>query len=301
VPFTYRGFVRKAVGYARVSTVDQAEDGVSLDAQEQRIRAWCALNDYELVDVKVDRGLSGGRADNRPALQEALLAVGRGDALVVYSLSRLARSTKDTIAIAETLDRRGADLVSLSEKIETTTAAGKMLFRLLAVLAEFERDVVAERTSMAIRHMQSIGKFIGGDLPFGFRVVDGWMDLVPGGRTEGSSPCTRTTRRRALPPERCEGPHCCGVLDQDGPPVPPQPDQKDDQREDPGGHGDHQQLGHSRLNSFGPAARASIDSDGEGRSRAWRSATGVAGSSHAAHSDGARIAGIRWCGSSAIS
>lgn len=177
MPSTYWGFMRKAIGYARVSTVDQAEDGVSLDAQEQRIRAWCALNEYELVDVKVDRGLSGGRADNRPALQEALLAVGRGDALVVYSLSRLARSTKDTIAIAETLDRRGADLVSLSEKIETTTAAGKMLFRLLAVLAEFERDVVAERTSMAIRHMQSIGKFIGGELPFGFRVVDGWIHV----------------------------------------------------------------------------------------------------------------------------
>jgi len=150
---------------------------VSLDAQEQRIRAWCSLNEYDLVAVKVDRGLSGGRADNRPALQEALQAVGRGDALVVYSLSRLARSTKDTLGIAENLDRRGADMVSLSEKIETTTAAGKMLFRLLAVLAEFERDVVAERTSMAIRHMQGIGKFIGGELPFGFQVVDGWIHV----------------------------------------------------------------------------------------------------------------------------
>ena len=67
--------------------------------------------------------------------------------------------------------------MSLSEKIETTTAAGKMLFRLLAVMAEFERDVVAERTSMAMRHMQSIGRFIGGELPFGFRVVDGWIHV----------------------------------------------------------------------------------------------------------------------------
>ncbi len=169
--------MRKAVGYVRVSTIDQAEEGVSLDAQEQRIRAWCDLNEYELMDVKVDRGLSGGRADNRPALQEALQAVGRGDALVVYSLSRLARSTRDTLSIADGLDRRNADLVSLSERIETTSAAGKMLFRLLAVLAEFERDVVAERTSMAIRHMQSIGRFIGGEPPFGFRVVDGWVHI----------------------------------------------------------------------------------------------------------------------------
>lgn len=166
---------KKAIGYTRVSTSDQAEEGVSLDAQEHRLRAWCTLNDYELVGVMVDRGLSGGRADNRPALQEALQAVGKGDALIVYSLSRLARSTRDTLAIAESLDRRGADLVSLSEKIETTTAAGKMLFRLLAVLAEFERDVVAERTSLAIRHLQSLGRFIGGQVPFGYRVIGDWV------------------------------------------------------------------------------------------------------------------------------
>ncbi len=169
--------MKKAIAYVRVSTTGQAEDGVSLEAQEARIRAWCTLEDYGLADVFIDRGLSGGRADNRPALQEALQAVGRGDVLVVYSLSRLARSTKDTLAIAETLDRRGADLVSLTEKIETTSAAGKMLFRLLAVLSEFERDVIAERTSMAMRHLQAQGRHIGGQVPFGFRVVGG--RLVP--------------------------------------------------------------------------------------------------------------------------
>lgn len=165
--------MKTAVGYVRVSTSGQAEDGVSLEAQEARIRAWCTLENYNLTQVFIDRGLSGGRADNRPALQEALQAVGRGDAVIVYSLSRLARSTKDTLAIAETLDRRGADLVSLSEKIETTSAAGKMVFRLLAVLSEFERDVIAERTSAAMHHLRAQGRHIGGQVPFGFLVVDG--------------------------------------------------------------------------------------------------------------------------------
>jgi site-specific DNA recombinase len=160
--------VKKAIGYARVSTSDQAENGVSLEAQESRIRAWCSLNDYDLLYVKVDRGLSGGRADNRPALQEALQAVGRGDALVFYSLTRLARSTKDTLAIADNLDRRGADLVSLSEKIETTTASGKMIFRLLAVLSEFERDVISERTSLSMRYLKGQGRFMGGHTPIGW-------------------------------------------------------------------------------------------------------------------------------------
>ncbi len=160
----------KAIGYIRVSTEGQATEGVSLDAQEAKIRAWAELNGAESVSLFVDAGLSGKRADNRPALQDALRNVQKGDALVVYSLSRLSRSTKDTIALAEALEKRGADLVSLSEKIDTTTAAGKMVFRMLAVLSEFERDQVSERTKTALAHKRSLGEKTGGDVPFGYRL-----------------------------------------------------------------------------------------------------------------------------------
>lgn len=164
---------RRAIGYCRVSTADQADFGVSLDAQTEKIRGWSVANGYELIEVKVDRGFSGGRCDNRPALLEALKAVSRGDSLVVYSLSRLARSTRDTLMIAETLERKGADLVSLSERIDTTSSTGKMVFRMLAVLSEFERDVISERTSMAMAHMRSSGKYTGGFEPYGYRCKDG--------------------------------------------------------------------------------------------------------------------------------
>jgi site-specific DNA recombinase len=167
----------KAIGYVRVSTEGQAQDGVSLEAQEAKIRAWADLNGAESVTIFRDAGLSGKRADNRPGLQEALTAVGEGDALIVYSLSRLARSTKDTITIGEALDKRDADLVSLSEKIDTTTAAGKMVFRMLAVLSEFERDQVSERTRMALDHKRACGEKTGGDVPYGSRLEDG--RLVP--------------------------------------------------------------------------------------------------------------------------
>ena len=113
--------MQKAIGYIRVSTEDQANEGVSLDAQRTKLQAWCVANDYELADIQVDAGLSGGRADNRPGLQSAIeQACKSKSALIVYSLSRLARSTKDTIAIGEKLDKAGADLVSLSEKIDTS-------------------------------------------------------------------------------------------------------------------------------------------------------------------------------------
>src|SRR4051794_2919472 len=113
----------QVIGYVRVSTEDQATEGVSLDAQRARIESWCALHGATLRDVHVDAGLSGKRADNRPALRAALDSVcAAKGVLVVYSLSRLARSTKDTLTIAERLERAGADLVSLSEKIDTTSA-----------------------------------------------------------------------------------------------------------------------------------------------------------------------------------
>ena len=121
----------------------------------------------------VDAGISGKRADNRSALNDALAAAGRGDAVIVYSLSRLSRSTKDTLAIAERIEKAGADLVSLSEKIDTTTAAGKMVFRMLAVLAEFERDQLAERTKMAMQHKKGRDELVGA-VPYGKTLaVDG--------------------------------------------------------------------------------------------------------------------------------
>ncbi len=171
--------MKRAIGYVRVSSAGQAENGVSLDAQRAKIRAWCDVNDYTLGQVYTDAGMSGKRADNRVGLQDALQTAckKRGTAIVVYSLSRLARSTRDAINIAERLDKAGADLVSMSEHIDTTTAAGKMVFRMLAVLAEFERDLVSERTRTALAHKKANGERIG-TIPFGWRVADDGVRLI---------------------------------------------------------------------------------------------------------------------------
>ena len=170
---------RAAVGYCRVSTAAQAGEGVSLDAQRERVAAWCAAQGLALAGVFVDAGLSGGRADNRPQLQLALdVACRAGGVLVVYSLSRLARSTRDTIAIGERLAAAGADLASLTESIDTSGAAGRMVFRLLAVLAEFERDLVAERTAAAMGHLRRQGRRISRHLPYGYALAADGRGLV---------------------------------------------------------------------------------------------------------------------------
>ncbi|MCH8970119.1 MAG: recombinase family protein [Planctomycetes bacterium] len=159
-----------AVGYVRVSTERQAAEGVSLDAQKEKILAWAQANDYELLELFVDAGLSGSRADNRPGLQRAVsTACKRKAALVVYSLSRLARSTKDALVLAERLNKAGADLVSLTESIDTTSASGKMVYRMLSVLNEFQRDLIAEHTAEALAFKARNGQRFSRFAPFGYR------------------------------------------------------------------------------------------------------------------------------------
>ena len=187
----------KAIGYIRVSTTDQAVDGVSLDAQRAKVAAWCVANGVELVETFEDAGISGKRADNRPGLVAALDAVCRAKGvLVVYSLSRVARSTKDTLAIAERLDKADANLVSLSERIDTTSAAGKMMFRMLAVLAEFERDLVSERTKGAMSHKKSKGERVG-QIHLGYRCDDG-VNLVEDEAEQAAIRDVEELRKRGL-------------------------------------------------------------------------------------------------------
>jgi len=163
----------QVVGYARVSTEEQAREGVSLDAQLTRIEAWVQANETTLIGFFEDAGISGARSENREGLQKAIdMTCEQRAILVVYSLSRLSRSTRDTLQIAERIEGSGADLVSLSEKIDTTSAAGKMVFRMLAVLNEFERDQISERTAAALRHKREKMQPYS-PTPFGFdRICD---------------------------------------------------------------------------------------------------------------------------------
>ena len=170
---------KQAIGYVRVSTEEQAESGLGLATQRQRIEAWCIANGYELVNVFEEPGVSGKSTKRRKKLKAALdAACEQGAALVVHSLSRLARSTQDAIEIAERLAKAGADLVSLSESLDTTSAAGRMIFKVLAVLAEFERDLIAERTRAALAYKRSNDERIG-TIPYGWRLAEDGVTLQP--------------------------------------------------------------------------------------------------------------------------
>ncbi len=162
-----------AVGYVRVSTQEQVSEGVSLDAQRDKLKAYCKFNHIKLIDIKADEGLSGGTLE-RPGLQAALAMLRRGtvNTLIVVKLDRLSRSLRDVCALVE--DYFGNErfhLLSLCGMANTHSAAGRMMLMNLANYAQFEREMISERTRDALRHMKSQGVRLG-PAPYGYALSD---------------------------------------------------------------------------------------------------------------------------------
>ncbi|MFO0575433.1 MAG: recombinase family protein [Polyangia bacterium] len=162
---------KTAVGYVRVSTQEQATEGVSLDAQRDRLRTYCKVHGIKLIDIKADEGISGSTLD-RPALQAALqmLRRGRANTLIVAKLDRLSRSLRDVCALVDELfsDER-YHLLSLCGMVNTHSAAGRMVLMNLANYNQFEREMISERTRDALQHMKAQGVRLG-PAPYGYEL-----------------------------------------------------------------------------------------------------------------------------------
>ncbi|MBN6186330.1 recombinase family protein [Aneurinibacillus sp. BA2021] len=133
------------IGYARVSTADQ-----SLDLQIDAL--------HKIGCDRIYTEKMSGTNNDRPELARALDILRPGDTFVVYKLDRLARSTKKLIEVAEQLKEIGVDFISIRDNIDTSTPTGKMMFGMLAVLAEFERDIIRERTMAGLEAARARGR-----------------------------------------------------------------------------------------------------------------------------------------------
>lgn len=162
-----------AVGYVRVSTIEQAKEGVSLDSQESRIRAYALLHDLNLREIIRDEGESG-KSLKRYGIEWMLDEIRSGmvDAVIVLKLDRLSRSTKDTLFLMDFFKERGVAFHSINEKIDTESATGKFFLTIIAAFSEMERDLIAERTREALAHKKRIGEWCG-RAPFGFKIKNG--------------------------------------------------------------------------------------------------------------------------------
>ena len=158
------------MAYARVSTEKQADEGVSLEAQEAQVRAYATLYGLDIVKVIVDAGESAKTLD-RPGIKRALdmIAAGEATGLLVAKLDRLTRSVRDLGTLINTTFAK-ADLFSVSEQVDTRSASGRLVLNVLSSVSQWEREIVAERTSTAMQHMRAQGKYTGGPVPYGYRL-----------------------------------------------------------------------------------------------------------------------------------
>jgi DNA invertase Pin-like site-specific DNA recombinase len=167
-----------------VSTEKQADAGQSLEAQRAKVEAYASLYDLELVEVVVDAGVSA-KSLSRPGLERALamLKSGEADALLVVKLDRLTRSVRDLGELVERYFASGKSaLLSVSEQIDTRSAAGRLVLNVLASVSQWEREAIGERTAAVMQFKAAQGEYTGGKAPYGFRVEAGELVAVEGER-----------------------------------------------------------------------------------------------------------------------
>ncbi len=163
-----------AIGYVRVSTEDQAKEGVSLDNQKSKIKAYCQLKDLDLSEIVEDAGLSAKNL-KRPGVQKVFKLARKEqiDAIVVYKLDRIFRSTTDALETTKMFEKWGVSFHSIEETLDTQSAMGRFFFTLTAALAKMERRIIGERTKAALAHKRSKSEKTGGDIPFGYDLAQG--------------------------------------------------------------------------------------------------------------------------------
>jgi len=168
----------KAIGYIRVSTEEQAQRGISLENQAERIRGYAEYRGIELVAEIEDAGVSGGINLAREGFIELLNRVEAGgiDVIVLYSLERLSRDMLTLLALERLLDEYDVELHTVEGQIDTSTPDGFMNFAMKAFLGEMERRQVKHRTKKAMEHKRSHGQVVG-SVPYGF-IREG-KDLIP--------------------------------------------------------------------------------------------------------------------------
>lgn len=156
-------------GYCRVSTVEQAEHGVSLEAQRLRVLAMAEGHGLPLGEVFVDDGFSGATMD-RPAMKRLRAMIERREiaAVFVVKIDRLTRSLRDMLDLIDLCDRTGTRLVSATESLDTGSAMGRMVLQLISAFAELERGMASERTMAALDYKRRARKVYGA-VPFGYR------------------------------------------------------------------------------------------------------------------------------------
>lgn len=165
--------------YIRVSTEEQVKHGISLSAQEEALQNYASALGYEVMKVYKDEGKSAKDIKGRPEMQQLLKDAEsrKFQAIFIYKLDRFSRSLRDLIETIEKLKEWGIDFVSLQDKIETTSASGKLMFHIISAFAEFERNVTSERTKFSMDKKARDGNLVT-RAAFGYKLKNKQLTLA---------------------------------------------------------------------------------------------------------------------------
>jgi DNA invertase Pin-like site-specific DNA recombinase len=195
--------MENAIAYIRVSTEEQATEGVSIDAQGEKVRAYATLRGLNLVDVVIDAGVSAGKPlADREGGRRVLDAIRskRATAVVAVKLDRVFRDAADCLAVTREWDKRGVSFHILDmggQSIDTSTAMGRMFLTMAAGFAELERNLIRERTASALQHKRSKGEYVG-EVPFGCDLAADGKTLTPNSTEQEAINLMRELRSKGL-------------------------------------------------------------------------------------------------------
>jgi len=168
--------VRVAI-YTRVSTEDQAKEGFSLDAQRERLEAFCKARDWEIAAKYVDDGHSG-RDVRRPAYQRMMAERETWDTILVIKMDRIHRNSRHFMEMMESLSAWDKDFVSATESLDTTTAMGRFVMDIIQRIAQLESEQIGERVYMGMSQKAKVGPgVLGFPAPLGYDLNEGHLQM----------------------------------------------------------------------------------------------------------------------------
>jgi DNA invertase Pin-like site-specific DNA recombinase len=169
--------VRAAI-YIRVSTEEQAEEGFSLEAQEERLKAYCEAQGWDIAGVYADKGHTGRKINTRDAYKKMLDERDQWDTILVMKMDRIHRNSKNFMIMMEDLEKWDKKFTSMQEELDTSTSIGRFVVDMIQRIAQLESEQIGERTYMGMAQKAQTGGLLGFNPPYGYEISNNDLQII---------------------------------------------------------------------------------------------------------------------------